>query len=298
MWLFFSLLSPLFWAIVHVLDEHCVDTLLARPWMGVVTSALASVIVYVPLAVLLSFTQWELPSWPLILLGFAIGALIQLAQAFYFAALSHSEAGIVAAYWNLTPAFLPVVSFLLFKQILGPLEYLGIVILILSSTWMCLLDSNVTTRLHPPALMTVASAIMVAVFLMENYLYRHSFFLISFLFVMTGLIVTGVMPLAFTRVRGSFRASLHTIAPAWKIFLGIEAANLLALTSSQLAMKLGIPSLVSAVQTMVPVYTFILSLILFNRTERFGAAETLDKLPWKISSVFLMIIGVLLVSYA
>ena len=42
MWLVFALLSPLFWAIVTVLDRHCVERIFDRPWMGVITSALAS----------------------------------------------------------------------------------------------------------------------------------------------------------------------------------------------------------------------------------------------------------------
>jgi len=47
-WLAFALVSPAFWAIVHVLDSYCVDKVFDRPWIGVITSG-ATILFALPL---------------------------------------------------------------------------------------------------------------------------------------------------------------------------------------------------------------------------------------------------------
>jgi hypothetical protein len=43
MWIQYALFSSFLWAIVHILDEHCVDKIFSKPWLGVVTSSGISV---------------------------------------------------------------------------------------------------------------------------------------------------------------------------------------------------------------------------------------------------------------
>jgi hypothetical protein len=38
---FYALLSPLLWAIVHLLDWYCVEQIFEKPWMGGIFSSLA-----------------------------------------------------------------------------------------------------------------------------------------------------------------------------------------------------------------------------------------------------------------
>ena len=39
MWIQYALFSSFLWAIVHILDEYCVDNIFSKPWLGVVTSS-------------------------------------------------------------------------------------------------------------------------------------------------------------------------------------------------------------------------------------------------------------------
>jgi drug/metabolite transporter (DMT)-like permease len=140
MWLIFGLAAPLLWALVHILDEYCVDHLFEKPWMGVVTSAAASAIAFIGLPFILFYVDFSTFSLQLFLAAIIAGLFIQVSQGFYFTALSYSEAGIVAGYWNMIPALLPVASFIIFGQILSLNQYIGIVILIIASTALCLID--------------------------------------------------------------------------------------------------------------------------------------------------------------
>ena len=107
MWLVFALMAPFFFAVVHVLDSYCVSDIFEKPWVGGLTSSLATVVVILmAMPFVLPFIEWSLPPSKIILLALLAGGLIQASQFLYFQALSYSEAGIVAAYWNMIPAIL------------------------------------------------------------------------------------------------------------------------------------------------------------------------------------------------
>jgi hypothetical protein len=87
------------------------------------------------------------------------------------------------------------------------------------------------------------------------------------------------------------------LRPAIPMIVGIEVANLVALFMSQRAIDLGIPSLVAAVESTIPAYTFALSiaLVLFTK-ERFGDPKAWHRLPLKLILVGIMAVGVVLLS--
>jgi uncharacterized membrane protein len=294
-WLFFALLAPLFFSIVHVLDEYCVDEVLEKPWMGVVTSAASSLVAYLAIPAFLPFVDWSTVSVQWILVGLAAGIAIQASQFFYFRALSFSEAGIVAAYWNLIPAILPLASFILFSQVLSLREYTGIAVLIFASTVMCLLDYHFETRNRTFALMTVASLMQVFAYLLMGRLYAEQDYFVSFYAVVTGIVVTGLLPLVANQPRKAFVSAFAKIKPQYKFFVLIEVANILALASAQMAIKLGDPSLVAAVETTVPAFTFLLSIPWLTHTNGSRTALWSNFYP-KMAIVVLMAFGVWMLS--
>lgn len=299
MWLFYALLAPLLFAVVHVLDSYCVDEILEKPWMGVTTSAIASCTVFLIAPLILPFIEWEMPSLHLICIGILAGALIQISQIFYFRALANTEAGIVAAYWNLIPMLLPIASFILFREVFSMNQYVGIGILIIASTWMCLLDYYFKTRLNTFLLMLSASALQVASYLFMDVLYSSMHYFIGFLIITTGIIISGVIPLGFSNVRKVFRKNWHRIHPSLGIFFFIEIINLFALAAAQMSISLGNPSLVAAVETTMPAYTFLISALLISTTgnrKKYGDLIAWHHFPWKIVNIGLMAVGVWLLS--
>lgn len=298
MWLLFALTSPLLWAVVHLLDWHCIQWMFKHPWMGVVTSSLASCIVFLILPFIGSDIFGQPLEWQVAALALTAGLLIQVSQAFYFQALAHSEAGIVAAYWNVTPTLLPIASLLLFHEILQIKHYLGIGTLVFASVGFCLIDTNFKTRWRSFLLMLTACCLQAVALLFEDHIFERTSFLMGFFLITLGIIVSGVMPLLLRRVRCALHETLSTVQSrnVVSVLVGIEAVNLLALLMSQRAIDLGVPSLVAAVETMIPAYTFMLSALLFWLTRRFGDPRALLRLRLKIVLLVMMVVGVWLVS--
>jgi uncharacterized membrane protein len=134
MWIQYALFSSFLWAIVHILDEHCVDKIFSKPWLGVVTSSGIS-LGFLLLAPILNMNA-IIPHWNILFICLVTGAIIQLSQLFYFRALDNSDSGTVAAYWNLTPIILPIFSYWLFGYSITGNNYIGIVLLVNPSCYL------------------------------------------------------------------------------------------------------------------------------------------------------------------
>lgn len=296
MWLYFALSSTFFWALVHILDAYCVERIFDRAWMGVITSSLASLVVIIALPVAAPIMVWQRPSWLAIALGLAAGTLIQLGQIFYFQALKYSEAGIVAAYWNMLPIILPPASYFLLGQSLGLPHYIGIAILVVVSAAFCLLESQFNGQIRSFYLMVIACLLQTTFFLANKALFDHCSFFIGFLLVTFGIIVSGSLPLLFPQIRKAFASNMARLKPAIPMLIGIEVINLVAYFFSQRAISLGEPSLVAAVESSIPAYTFVLSAALFALAPRLGDSRAKERLWLKLLLVGAMAVGVGLVS--
>lgn len=297
MWLAFALSAPLFFAAVHILDSFCVEDIFDKPWLGMITSSMASVIIFAPLPYFLPFITWEWPSLNVVLLALLAGALIQISQGLYFQALAYSEAGIVAAYWNMIPAFIPILSFIFFKEVLRPSAYIGISILIFTSSYILIIDSNRDFRFKSLYLMIVACFMQAISYLLLDYTYIESTFLVVFYLMTIGLIISGIAPLIYKPVRLVFCKNLNELIPATKFFIAIELANLIALACAQKAVDLGNPSLVAAIETTIPAFIIVISIFMLGLTNgKFGDTRTRKKILHKFAAITAMVIGVMLIS--
>lgn len=297
MWIVFALMTPIFWSAVHVMDSHCVDAVFEKAWMGVITSALTSVVVIIFLPFVFSYFVGENQiQFKYILLALSVGFFIQVSQFFYFKSLSYSEAGIVAAYWNFTPAFLPIISFIFLKDILTINEYIGIFLLVISSISFCFIDGNLQYRWITFLLMAIASAFQVTALLIEDALFNHMQYLPGFFLITIGIIISGTSPLLIKKIRIMFVNNIKKIYSSIYILFGIEILNLCALATSQKAISIGNPSLVAAVETSVPAYTFILSILFISIAPKYSDPEALRRFGWKMLLVTIMITGVWIIS--
>lgn len=297
MWLFFSLLAPFFFAVVHVMDSYCVEDIFEKPWMGMITSALASIIVFAPLPFVLPLMNLDWPPWEMAIIAMIAGALIQISQAMYFQSLAYSEAGIVAAYWNMIPAIIVIFGYVLLNNTLTQFQYIGIIILIIASTNLLLVDQNFAFRRITFFLMITASFMQAISYILLDKIFLHADFITVFLFMTIGLILAGSSPLLFKRIRKQITMNKIHLGIQAKIFVFIEIVNLIALACAEKAIDLYEPALVAAAETTMPAFTFILSILLFYTTKnRIGDERSLQKLPLKITSIALMFCGVILIS--
>jgi uncharacterized membrane protein len=291
MWIQYALFSSFLWAIVHILDEHCVDSIFSKPWLGVVTSSGISASIFLVLPFL--NIPIVIPPWDLFLLCLVTGAIVQLSQLFYFMALDCSDSGTVAAYWNLTPIFLIVISYWLFGYLITGNNYLGIVLLIVASVGLCSIDKS-SNRWDTLYLMSIAAGLQTIVVLIEKYIFDRTDFFGAFLSIVVGIIISGLSSLAIKEVRSTLLADLPKIKQALPVFITIELINLVALYTGQIAVKLGVPVLVSAIEASTPAYAFGLSLLIATLQRR-GVQppdRNSQKLPMKWGFVGLTIVGV------
>jgi uncharacterized membrane protein len=291
MWIQYALFSSFLWAVVHILDEHCVDNIFSKPWLGVITSSGISAGIFL----LVPFLNQPiiLPNWDIMLICMCTGAIVQLSQVYYFRALDFSDSGTVSAYWNLTPTFLPVISYWLFGYIITGNNYIGIGLLLIASIGLCLID-KFESKWDTLYLMSIAASLQTGVVLLEKYIFDRSQFFGAFLTISMAIVVTGLLSLGMREVRVSLVKDLPKIKKALPVFIIIELINWAALYTGQTAVKMGIPSLVSAIEASIPAFAFGISLTI-AMLHRKVDAETKRKLPIKWMMVGLMMIGVWLI---
>lgn len=262
--------------------------------MGIVTSSITSLIFFLPLPFILPFVQINIPSVYIVLMAFLAGIFIQASQAFYFVSLSYTEAGIVAAYWNMVPAMVTCVSFI--RKELIAFEYFGILLIIIASTWICILDYPNKSRVRTFFYMFLAALLQSSALMLEDVVYQETSFLTGFIIVTSGLVFTGLVPFIFKKSRRLLKKNFVKIYNAKSIFIGIEVLNLFALFTSQMAINLGIPSLVAAVEATIPGYTFGLSMLFSHFNKTHGSQNT-SSIYWKILCVLQMVLGVWLIAH-
>jgi uncharacterized membrane protein len=291
MWIQFALFSSFLWAIVHILDEHCVDKIFSKPWFGVITSSGISVGIFLLIPIL--NINVVIPSWDVLSICLFTGSIIQLSQFFYFHALDRSDSGTVSAYWNLTPVFLPIVSYWLFGNLITGSNYVGIVLLLASSIGLCVID-KFKSRWDTFCLMSIAAALQTVVVLLEKNIFDRTDFSGAFLSITAGIIISGLAGLMIKKVRLVLLQDLPKIVKALPILILIELINWAALYNSQTAVKLGVPSLVSAIEASTPAFAFGLSLLIAT-WQRPTVIDTRLKISIKGGFVGVMMMGVWLI---
>ena len=260
-WLILSLISPVFWAIVHVLDSYCVNKVFERPWIGPVASAFTMLISFPVLLCGLFITGWVPLSFTAVLLCMIAGLAFMASQLAYFYALSCSESGIVAAYWNLLPLFLLLVGYGFLGERFTAARYAGCMLLVVGSVSFCMVDGNLQHRVMSFWLMFTGAWLQVVYFLTLKHLFSTSPVYPSFLVVTLAMIIAGILPLVLRRRRRVFQSNWPEIFSVLPFLLVIEAANLTAVLTSQYAVSFGPPSLVASVEACIPAVTFLLSLL-------------------------------------
>lgn len=295
-WLVFAIVSSAFCAIVIVLDAHCVDEVFDHPLVGIVTSGMTVLMAIPLLSVGLLFSPLAPMSVTTVALCALTGFLFIASQGFYFQSLATAESGIVAAYWNLIPLLLIVVSFVLFGEVLTLASYTGAGIIIISSVAICLLDGNQKSRWSTFGMMFAGALLQVAYFLVQKHVFNRCPVYQAFLLISLSMGLSGVSTLLIPGCRLIFRKNWPRIRTSLRFLFAIEVTNLVAIGTTHYAVSFGIPSLVSAVEASIPGCTFLISMVLFASTGKYGEEEARNHLLGKLLLVCVMVFGVWLLS--
>jgi uncharacterized membrane protein len=300
-WITIGLVSAICFAAVHIVDEYCVEEILDKPHIGVITSALASVSVFLAIPFILpAIGQVESPTSTNILLCLLVGTLIQTNQALYFKALSYSEAGTIASYWNMVPALLPMISYIVFGKVLQTDHYQGIYLIVLASLSLCLLDTKSSGNFIALFLIMSGVLLQVIAFLLMEVIFNTTHFYAGFLLITIGMILAGLSPLILKKTRNTFLSNWKRIAESIHIFIGIEIINLIAYGALQRSIQLSNDaSLVAAIDATAPGFAFLMSLFLLYQKKKRSAVNlgtSKITLSLRFINVGIMILGVWMIS--
>lgn len=320
-WLILSFLAPMFWALVNIIDVYFVGQVYKDELDGTIIAGLFQII---PWTFLIFFLKIDMDKFinfriqrslfwidPTLLIALLGGFLGILAFYFYFKALfNHNDAALLQIFWSLTIIVVPVLSFFLWGEKLSFYKYLGMGVILLGVFLLSMskgLKSKISSRYFWIMIGAVIFLSLSMVFVGRAYSilaargFGNQGFLIGFLCFSLGAFLGGM----FFVIVGH-RNPLPLIRKYLKIFIVLEGIAFLGNFASQGALN-SAPSVsyVAAVETFIPVFILLFSLIVLFCSKFFRGnrpaveriyREQLDGVWVKIIATIIMVAGVYIIS--
>ena len=295
MWLAITLASCLLWAVLFVADAHLVAVVFDRPWVGVLTSGAVSALA-LPLVGIWAAATWQPLGWDTVALGLLTGVAFVACQYAHFQAMAYTEAGIVAAYWGMTPVFTLAGGAAVLGEHLTGWQYAGVGVLVAAAVLFGLADTKGAGRWRALWLMLAGCVFQAGYLVAQKVVYSAATTPQAFAVILAGMAAAGLSPLAFGGCRRVVRGNMPRLRAAGGMLLVIEGVHLGAVFTGQLGVDAGSPSLVAAMEGTTSGLTFLLSLALYALTRRFGEEQAGRRLWLKLILVAVMALGVWMVS--
>lgn len=319
-WLLISIMAPMFWAMVNIIDVYFVDGVYADELDGTIIFGLFQIIpsMLLPffiktdvLAKLVGFQAGHFSidsSLALALLG---GFLFTSAFFFYFKALfNQNDVALLQVLWNLAVVIVPIVMFVFLGERLPLYGYIGMIITLFGATLISF-SEKLKTKCSSKYIAIMMGAVLLLslsmvteerVYSSLNHMgYGNQGFLIGFLFFSIGSFLGGLFFIFYGK-----RNPTSLIIKYYKIFFVAEGLTFLGTLASQRAIDVS-PSVsyVATVETFVPVFVLVFSLLIIviskfikANKEMIGRIynEQLDGVWVKIFATIIMAVGVYIIS--
>jgi drug/metabolite transporter (DMT)-like permease len=159
-WFSLAVLSAVFTSVVSIVDKIVVERYLRDRWsFPFFIAAFLGLYAVGLLAVRGALGAFRLPPPPVLAVALLPGVLHYLSSVLYTRTLLLTDAATVAAITQTTPLFAVIWGWMVFGELFGPLNYLGIVLSVVCSAFLSGGQTPHTRRaLNPVLLMTLASA--------------------------------------------------------------------------------------------------------------------------------------------
>lgn len=262
-WFVFALAGAGIGAVVQIIDMYLSeDDVFSHPIEPTVVSGVMQAM----LRLSLPFVGFKLPSSGF-MAGLAVfGGLLHIASLFFYfkVVFSFGDMSVISMLWNLLVAMVPILAFVLLGERLDALEYFGILLLFVGALTLSF-SEGVDTGLLP----AVSKYMLIAVFLMGlsmvclKGVYEHSTYWSGYLFYNFGIVGGGILGYVFFLPKRSRHRFHRTFRSLFFFFLSIEFLQLAGEFCSNLATSLGQVSLVSAIESLQPVFIVFMAAGLF-----------------------------------
>lgn len=293
MWVIFSILAALIWAVVNTVDKYILTKWIRTPLVPVIIVGLiglvASVVVY--------FVYGFAPLSNLnVFLALVAGIFYILMTVFYFKALKIGEVSKVVPLFYLSPLFILIFAGVFLGEIFTPLKYGGIFLLTIGAI---LISSDNPLKIRPTKafwwmlLATISIAINA---LLTKHLLNFADYWTIFAWTRIGAII-GMIPIAYLYLPELIATVKEHGKRVVVVISTNETLNLLGVLFITIATSIGYVTLVNALSSVQPFFVLLFAVLLSIFYPSI-LKEELSKsiISLKILAIVLMFIGAILVT--
>lgn len=271
-WLQLAFIAPILWAAVALLDTYFVHCVYVDAMDGTVISGLFQSTPWLLLP--LGLVQFHSPGMAATALALVAGALFLLSFLAYFTALFVANDGaLMQLLWNLTVLVVPFVAWLLIGEQLSANHYVGIALAFVGLAAFAIGPGAKPKGAAPIARAMLAAVALLALSMVASKQAYHlatdvvgDDFWSVFLLFCTGASATTLLLLGRRGWRSTALQAQRFGRLGWRyfaVFLMAESLSLIATLASQRAIDLApAVSLVAVIESLVPVFVMLLSLLL------------------------------------
>jgi drug/metabolite transporter (DMT)-like permease len=279
LWLPMALVAPALWALVCILDLYFVQGAYRDEWDGTLISGAFQILPWllVPLG-LLPFTA---PPAAAMLFALAGGGMFLASFFFYFRALfRHADAPLIEVLWSISVLVVPVMAWAWSDERLLPVHYLGIALAFLGSGVFAVRDGLLRQgfrRVAGPMVWAVLLLSASMVLQKEAYRITSGQFLDVYLIFSLGVVAAAAL-LALLNPKATL-ARIRRFAGFKPRYIALlvfaEGVSFVGTVFSQRAIDLSpSPSFVAAIESSVPVFVMLFSLLLGSAFAHLGREQT------------------------
>lgn len=286
-YLLFAILSPIFWAIVNIIDDYQIKRIYKTPSLAII---MTGIFLVVPL--LFAFTKIQNLDLNGSLVGILAGVCLVLSSWLYFKALSTEDTAVVIALWSLTPVGVYILSYLFLGEVLTKNQTIGSMVIVAGSVLISLLGKR-RYRFSPTLLiMLVSSALYSVSSILEKQTYIDSQdFYSGYLFITLGTIIGTVF---FVLRKKNFLATVSVFRTQKKYLIFIvvsEAINIAAIFFQNLAVSFGNLTIVKVIEGTQPIFVLVITLILALFFRYYKKSVDYKTIAPKLIIIILMFVG-------
>lgn len=293
-WLLLALIAPLLWALVVLIDDNLLRKVYRSAGFGAMVAGLFGIFPFLYLSI--TNDTYTLP--PRVMAAAITAGILTVGfYYFYFKALATEEPSTAVAMLNLMPVLVVVLAAIFLKETLVFKQYLGLGAIILSSTYLGLLEARRLKFSKATGYIFMGVILIAVASILSKYSYDQATFRTVFAWVSFGLFVAGASIFIFAKHgpearRIARKSGLSLVL----VLITIEILNFGAEFTQGLAISRGPVSAVRAIEGVQPLYMLLLAIILGPVMPAFFREQIDKKFPKKVITMLLMIGGLYLIA--
>jgi len=293
MWVIFSILAALCWAIVNIVDKYILTKWVRQPIILVIILAIIGLIASIIVYFIYGFSYL---SYFNIILAFIAGIFYILMAIFYFRAVKIEEVSRVIPLFFLSPLFILIFAGIFLGEVFILSQYLGIILLMVGAI---LISSKGLSRisLGKAFWWMMLSVIAISInALLTKYLLNFADYWTIFAWTRIGAAI-GIIPITYIYLPELINTVKQYGKKVVAVISANETLNLFGILSVTIAVSIGYVTLVNALSSVQPFFLLLFAVILSIFYPSILKKEIGKSVIFqKLLAIILMFIGAILIT--